>query len=298
MSTRIDRGPRRWPLALRVVSLSLVALAASCGDDSSSPATSGTAVSGNAPEEFGLTLAELAERIESTERLIAKCMTDAGFQYVAVDFVSVKQAMDSDQSAVGISNEEFVKQFGLGVTTQFDKPIVVFGAGPENTAYLAGLPAADQVAYRRGLWGETPDWNHARALEEEDFSETGGCTLAAAEQTYTETEVGGAYVNPVDKRLEQDPRMVAALGAWSECMNADGYEYDHPDNVDDDLRERLAAITLGQDPKTLTGPALDALTELQGEELAIAGVYLGCEEEHIVPVEEAIEAELYGAPQA
>ena len=296
MSTRTDHTPRRWPLALGITSF--MAMMASCGSNSPSSATPDSAAAPVAPEEFGLTLAELAARIEATESLISTCMTDAGFQYIAVDFVSVKKAMDSDQTAVGISNEEFVKQFGLGVTTQFAKPIVIFGAGPENTAYLDGLAAADQVAFRRALWGETPDWNHARALEEEDFSETGGCTRAAAEQTYTATEVGGGYINPVDKRLEQDPRMVAALGTWSDCMNAEGYKYDHPDHVDDDLRERLDAITLGQDPTTLTGPALDALTELQGEELAIASVFLGCEEEHIVPVEEIIEAELYGAPQA
>ena len=59
-------------------------------------------------------------------------------------------------------------------------------------------------------------------------------------------------------------------------------------------RERLDAITQGQDPATLTGPALDALHELQGEELALALVAFTCEEERIEPVKAQIELELLG----
>ena len=272
----------------------LVSLATGCGKTGSSDASSDVA-GGSAPEEFGLSLAQLTTRIEDTERLIATCMSDAGFGYVALDFASVKQAMDSDQTVAGVSDEDYVKQYGLGITTQFDKPLIVFGAGPTNNTYVDGLPESDQVAFHRALWGETPDWNHTRALEEEDFSETGGCTRSAAQQTYTATELGGTYVNPGDQLVDQDPRMIAALKQWSECMRADGYEYDLPDQIDDDLRDRLDAITEGQDPATLTGPSLAALVELQGEELAIAAVYLTCEEDIIEPVQAKVEAELYGS---
>jgi hypothetical protein len=249
---------------------------------------------GGAPEEFGLSLAELTERIEATEQRIATCMSDAGFDYVALDFVTIKQAMDSDQSAPGLSDEDYVAQYGLGITTQLDKPLVVFGAGPQNNAYLAGLAESEQVAFRRALWGEAADWNHARALEEEDFSETGGCTRTAADELYRPEELSGTYVNPADVLVEQDPRMVAAITAWSECMAAEGYEYDHPDRVTDDLQERSDAISQGQDPATLTGEALAALEELQGEELAVAALLTSCEEEHIEPVQAEVEAELYG----
>lgn len=295
MRTPNDHRQRR---TLLVVSLAAVAIIAGCGSDTkSSTSTTGNAAS-DAPEEFGLSLTDLAARIEATEGLIAQCMTKAGFQYVALDFVSVKQAMDSDQSASGVSADDYVKQFGLGITTQFDQPIVTFGAGPENTAYLDGLPASDQIAFKRGLWGESTDWNHAHALEAEDFSETGGCTRSAAEQTYSPSEISGAYVNPADILLEQDPRMIAAIKQWSDCMRADGYQYDNPTQVEDDLHERLDAILQGQDPATLTGPTLDSLHELQGEELAVAAILTSCEEEHIEPVQAAIESELYGAPQS
>lgn len=278
-------------------SISVASLVAACGSSAKSSDTSTGAAASNAPAEFGLSLSELSARIDKTESLISKCMTAAGFQYIAVDSVSIKEAMQSDKSAPGVSGEDYVKQFGLGITTQFDKPIVAFGAGPENTTYLNGLVPSDQVAFKRELWGEATDWNHARALEEEDFSQTGGCTRNAAEQTYSPTEISGAYVNPADMRLEQDPRMIAAIAKWSDCIRADGYQYDNPGQVEDDLKERLDAILQGQDPTTLTGPAADALHQLQGEELAIAAVLTSCEAEHIEPVQAAIESELYGSPQ-
>jgi hypothetical protein len=214
---------------------------------------------------------------------------------VPVDFASVKKAMDSGKSIPGLSSEDYVKQYGLGITTQFDDPLVTFGAGPENNTYLKGLPEADQVAFKRALWGEAPDWNHARAVEEEDFSETAGCTKSAAKQVYKPNELTGTYINPADKLVAQDPRMIAALKKFGACMRKDGYEFDHPDEVTDDLVDRLAALTRGQDPRTLTGAALDKLKALQGEELAVAAVLTKCEDTEVQPVEAKVEQEIYGA---
>lgn len=292
----LNGGCKRW-----VAIGALVAIVVSgCGSDSSSDDSQGSAPEGQtaqATEEFGLSATELAARIEGTETLIATCMTDAGFQYVALDSVSVLKAMSSDQTATGVSDEEYVQQYGLGITTQFDKPTIVFGAGPENASFLESLPEADQVAFRRTLWGDHPDWNHIRALEEEDFSATGGCTRSAAEQTYALDELSGTYVNPSDTLIEQDPRMIAAIAAWSDCMREEGFEYDTPDQVENDLRDRLDAITQGEDPESLSSASADALAELQGEELAIGGVFVECEEEHIEEVEAQVEAEVFGAPQ-
>ena len=282
---------------LLVALLALPPLTTACGTGAPSSDGSATNAPSNAPEEFGLSRTDLAARIEKTEGLIAKCMTGAGFQYIALDFVTIKQAMDSDQSAPGVSSDAYVKQYGLGITTQFNQPLVEFGAGSQNASYLERLSPADQVAFKRTLWGESPDWNHAHAIEAEDLSQTGGCTRSAAEQTYTPTEISSAYINPADIKIEQDPRMIAAIKKWSDCMRADGYQYDNPQQVEDDLHERLDAILQGQDPTTLVGPALDSLHQLQGEELAIAAVLTTCEEDNVIPVQDAIEAELYGAPQ-
>jgi hypothetical protein len=264
-----------------------------CGGSKTATPTAGKV---SAPAEFGLSQADLAEHIDRTERLIAACMTSAGFRYVALDANSIRTAMASDKSAPGLSSESYVKQYGLGITTQPDKPIVAFGAGPQNAVHLKGLPQSEQVAYRRSLWGEHPDYTHVRALEDEDFAGTGGCTMSAAEKVYSAFELSGTYVNPGDARLAQDPRMIAATKKWSECMHAKNFDYTNPTQVETDLRNRLAATLKGQDPKGLSGPALAALKALQGEELAIAAVLTSCEAKHIEPVQAKVESELYGSP--
>ena len=285
------RSPRRG-LGLGVTGLLAVLCLGACGK--SGPAKS-TGSGQGAPEEFGLTLVQLSGRVEETEKLIASCMRSKGFSYIALDFAAIKKAMSSDQSAAGLSLEAYRKQYGFGITTQFDKPIVTFGAGPQNNALITGLPASDQVAYRRALWGEAPDWNHTHALEAEDFSQSGGCTRAAAAKTYSADELNGAYVNPADRRIDQDQRVIAAYKKWSDCVRAKGYQYENPDQIDADLRDRLAAIALGQDPKTLTGSALTALKQLQGEEVAIAAVAARCEADLVEPVRSKVEEELFGS---
>ena len=269
---------------------------ASCGGSSSGGAATAEPAFGS--EEFGLTLEELTSKVEQAEAAIGQCMSSAGFTYVPLDFVSVKEAMDSDQTKPGLSDEEYIAQFGLGVTTQFDKPIVSFGAGPQNQATVDALPAADQVAYRRGLWGDQPEYTLVRSLEEEDFSQADGCTRTAAEQSFSSTELSGSYINPSDKLLESDKRMVDALAAWSTCLRDAGFDYQHPDAIVADLEERLAAVLAGQDPEALVGPAADALKELQGEELAIAVADSTCFEDHVESVEAQIESEIYGRPQS
>jgi hypothetical protein len=204
--------------------------------------------------------------------------------------------MATDQSAPGLSSDGYVKQFGLGITTQPDKPIVAFGAGPQNAVHLNGLPQSDQVAYRRALWGEQLDYTHVRALEDEDFATTGGCTRKAVEKIYAPDQLSGTYVNPGDARLAQDPRMIAATKKWSECMRSRNFDYSNPTQVETDLRSRLVALLKGQDPKTLSGPALTELKALQGEELAVAAALTTCEAKHIESVQGKVESELYGSP--
>ncbi len=288
-----DRGPAGRSRFAGVVGALL--FVTSCGGGSGGVDKKRDTVASRPPEEFGLAPAQLAVRVEDTERRIGECMRKAGFEYVALDFATVKKAMETDQSAPGLSSEEYVKQFGLGITTQVDKPINAFRAGPVNNSYLAGLPESDQVAFRRALWGEAVDWNHVRALEEEDFSESGGCTRSAAQQTYKPSELTGTYVNPNDKLLEQDPRVISATNNWGDCMRANGFAYDTPGQVEEDLLQQLVAVLQGQAPETLTGPALASLKELQGAERAIAARLVMCEEEHLEPVIAKVEAELYGA---
>ncbi len=249
-------------------------------------------------EEFGLTMEELAIRIEQVEGAIGSCMTEAGFQYIPVDFDTVRAGMTADGTAPGVSSDEFISQFGFGISTRLGEPdpVIEVSRG-QNAAIFDALPEGDQVAYTRTLLGENPDVNFARALEDEDFSETGGCTLDAAEQFFSDDEIVGNYQNPGDAAIDSDPRMVEAFEDWAVCLAESGYEYDDPDEVEDDIQDQVDAIVGDNDPAALSGASLDALVELQGYERAVAGLADNCEEEIVDPVTEQIEIEIYGAPQ-
>jgi len=259
-------------------------------------------------EEFGLTEEELIERVEAVESLIAGCMNDAGFEYVAVDYNTVREAMDADKTVAGLGNEAFAAQFGYGISTRLaeaERPPqqaeantpARIGLGEQNVQIFNSLSVADQVAYNRTLLGENIDETFASALEAEDFSQTGGCTRVAVEQAFSSDEVTAAYYNPKDALIEQDPRVIAAIAEWAKCMRTAGFDYNNPEEIEPELEERLDAILDDAPPEALSSEAQAELTELQGEEKAIAVADLECEAQFIVPAIEQVETELYGGPQ-
>ena len=243
-------------------------------------------------EEFGMTEEQLVNAIEAGESRIAECMADAGFEYTPIDSETFRDAMDARGTVSGLSDEEFVAQYGYGITTL--PPTSDFRFGEENQAIFDDLSSEDQVAYGRTLLGENTQATYVNMLEAEDFLPAGGCTETAIKEVYTEEQLSPSFFNPFDALVEQDPRMIAAQQAWSECMAEDGYDYEMQGDPEDEFVERLDALTGGADPKTLTGGDKEALTELQGEERAIAKVDFDCAAEHIDAVEQQVERDISG----
>ncbi len=294
-------------------------LVAACSGGSQSPAPSantpaasqGTATATGqnrlpGPEEFGMTTTDLVESAEAIESLISKCMSDAGFEYIAVDYGTVRKGMVADKSLPGVSDEDFIAQYGYGISTLYTglSPQLAdvatpaqIGLGEQNVRIFNSLAPADQVAYNRTLFGENIDATFAISLEAEDFSRTGGCTRAAIEQVFAREQLSATYLNPLDALIEQDPRMIAALEEFASCVREEGFNYSHPNEIEPDIKNRLDAITKGAPLESLSAEARDALTELQGYERAIAALATPCEEDILEPVQAQIERELYGGQQ-
>ena len=278
--------------------ISGVLVLAACGggsDDSGEPQQ--TTPSGNGTqevgrEEFGMTEEELVSAIEDVEANIATCMTAAGFEYIPIDPVTFREGMSSLSSVPALSDEEFVAQYGYGFTTL--PPTQRFRAGEENEAFFNDLSAADQVAYERTLWGDNTQATFVYMLENEDFEGAGGCTKTAIEEVFTEEQLDPNFQNPFDILVEQDPRYVAAVGEWSACMSEAGYDYESPEDAEDELLERFDDLTKGADPTTLTESDAEALVDLQAEERAIALADLACAQEFLIPVEEQVERDISG----
>ena len=248
-------------------------------------------------KEFGLTEEEFIAHVEKVEATIAKCMADAGFEYVPVDVQTVERAQMYVRSDPEVSRHDYHQRWGYGETTRFDDPVRTVGLGPQNLRIFEALPPSDQEAYNFHLFGEDPHMSFAWTLDEEDFSETGGCTRKGIASAFTRYQMSGTYVNPKDVLVEEDPRIVKAVEAWMQCMHEAGYDgYEDQDEIMEELGERLDALLDGDDPSTLQGERLRALERLQADEIAASMADLNCEINYTDKVYDEVEREVYGRP--
>jgi len=272
-------------LAMALMTVAAIGIAACGGDDKSA----------EPPQELEDTIGfggDSAKEVQArVENRIGECMRAQGFQYQPVDPFAAQQAVTGKAR---ITDEEFTRQFGYGIST-------LFGKGNQqsdpNERIRSSLSSADRAAYDRALGGDNPGVTFAEAVDSGDFSELGGCTKEASD-----AEFGGAAVlnqlverlDGLDERIIQDQRMVQANEKWSACMQEKGYRYEEPDAIDEDMTERFQAIAgSGIRPGTSTippGTSFDraALTSLQQEEVRIANADLDCEKQEIEPVEREV----------
>ena len=259
---------------------------------------------GMGTEEFGLTSKELVQRVEKAEALISKCMRAQGFDYIAVDYITVRRGMAADKRLPGLSEEDFIAKHGYGVSTLYTgaapqlasgySPAQV-GLGERNVDIYKNLSPADQVAYNRALLGKDAGVTLAVGLERESFSGCGGCTHQAIEQVFDPEQLETTYYNPMDAMINEDPRMKAALREYAAKMREEGFDYSHPDEVESDLRDRLDAITDGGSIAVaqMSPERLTALRDLQDYERRVALVDFELAEEIFDPVEERIQKEIF-----
>ncbi len=244
---------------------------------------------GMGTEEFGLTPRQLVKSIERVEALISKCIREHGFQYVAADYITVRKGMGADKNMPGLSEEEFIGKHGFGVSTMYTgqppqlatgySPAKV-GLGERNVQIYKNLSPADQVAYSRALFGENTDATLAVGLETENFSRTGGCTRKAIEQVFEPEQLKATYYNPKDALINKDRRMKAALRYYAREMRKAGFDYDHADEVEPEIRERLAALTSGGmiPVEKMSPEQRAALKKLQNYERRVAAKNIELEE--------------------
>ena len=243
-------------------------------------------------ETLGFSRDGILERQTRVENAIRNCMKAQGFDYTPVDPFAQQQAISGKAR---LTDEEFIKQFGYGISTLFRR---ASARSDPNERIRASLSPTDRAAYDRALGGDNPRATFADAVDSGHFGELGGCTKAASE-----AEFGGAAVvtelvgklDELDSSILEDQRMVRANEKWSVCMNEQGYRYAEPDEVDGGIEKRFQAIvgigvtpgaSAPPDPGTSYDPA--ALTELQRDEVKVATADLNCEKREITPVERVV----------
>ncbi len=283
----------RWGRATKALTLAcgLAILAAGCGGG-----TEGEQVA--IDEQLGIDEEGLLLRQKEAENFIAQCMKRQGFEYVPVDPVAQRAAM---VGSAGLSQEDFEKQFGYGITTLFEQRLAQSGTGA-NHDIRARLSEADRAAYDRALYGDDPTATIAVALDSGDLTRLGGCSKEATEEIFGGTAVLQTLqskLDELDEKIFAEPRMAKAIAKWSECMREAGYDgLSEPDEVDAVLEKKLEDIVGAPEDRKATAPGQEpdydkeALTALQREEVAMVAADIACEKKHLADVEEEVTAEL------
>jgi hypothetical protein len=287
---------KKGSVASLVVGLAVMAAACTAtAQDNPGDGSPSTSVPLPGTQAFGLTEAEFTEYVEEVEGLIAECMAGAGFEYVPVDVTAVLEVGIWMRADPNMTREEYKSQWGYGISTREDNPPREIGLGQQNIQVYESLPESEKIAYDRTLFGDDTDATFALALDDEDFGAIGGCTEEAVTAVSPQEMMSSSFINPKDVLIEGDPRVIAAEEEWMDCMSEDGYEYEDQDEIIEEYEERFEALTDGEDPEDLSGEDLEALEELQAEEIAVALKDLECQG----PLDEVIrevEIEIYGEP--
>ena len=104
-----------------------------------------------------------------------------------------------------------------------------------------------------------------------------------------------SYYNPQNALINNDPRMKAAIRKFAAEMKKAGFEYNHPDEVEPDIKARLAALTgNGTVPaEKLSATQAAELGKLREFERRVAYKTYRLQEDILGPVEEKIQQELF-----
>lgn len=261
-------------------------LFAACGGSSGG---SGSSVE----DELGFNSAGLLERQVVVENLLRDCMRAQGFEYVPVDPAAQRTALTG---TANLTEEEFERQYGYGLTTLYERRVSQSAAGP-NVATRNSLSPAQRTAYDRALFGANIGVTFDVAADQGEYGQLGGCTKEATEQSFGGPELlrtMASKLDELDARILADPLMVKAVTQWRDCMRVDGYELADPDQVDVVLKRRLEQIVGPPDRAVVPGTAATApydkgaLLALQREEVAMVAADIACERRHISPVEDKV----------
>lgn len=290
--------PMMKPIAAAVLTLG-VALIVGCGggDEQTASFPSG---GGSVEDQLGFGRVDSPEAQAKAENAIAACMRAQGFEYIPVDPVAAQAALTGKSN---LNDEDFDRQFGYGIAT-------LYGRGtPQsdpNARISQNLSGADLRAYDGALSGGQPEQTFARAADTGDFSQLGGCTKQAADKLFG----GSDLLTTVQRKLDEfdeavleDQRMVRAFEAWRSCVREKtGQTFEDSEGVELDIQRRLAAIVgplppgesapgefANHTPEGPYDPA--ALAALRRLELEFAAADVACEDEHIAPVEDVVQAE-------
>lgn len=249
---------------------------------------------------FEQTIADYTIKVEEE---IVLCMAAEGFEFRQ----STPQRPEIQRLQNELSEREWTKQFGYGISTAFASLVQDQGGDPNAEIFFSMQPA-EREAWTATLAGEDPSLqgiDNDRPLEEQGC--IGQAIIATGGQEVFSglDEVGQTYEEGLEG-IYDDPNMITAVADWTRCMSEGGYpDYSEVDSPEEDIGKRLNELTAGLDAaidamspeegqalidgdnidlEDLPGLDVEALRKLQEEELKVAVADLDCFEAHVADV--------------
>lgn len=246
---------------------------------------------------------------------VVDCMAVQGFEYTPA---TEPEGDAFDTGPWDLPKDEFVASYGYGLTT-IDRDELPVVEDP-NQERIDAMSPAERTAYHRALHGEI------MPLDEDGYLHTGpaelerelsstvsgedpdlGCSGEAGEEVWGNQEDGAEEefarfegliddMVAIHDRIDQDPRVVEATRAWSDCMADAGHPFDARDDPRLEIQNQLTDL-MGEEHGQAGGSALqrdiplrrsfgdadpEALEQLRDHELELAGIDRTCTVEHEV----------------
>ncbi|MEM8904442.1 MAG: hypothetical protein AAGF02_12120, partial [Actinomycetota bacterium] len=183
---------------------------------------------------------------------------------------------------------EFAEQYGLGMSTFFEREQEAFAVDDEefvdpNQDYVESLSDGEREAFYEALHGESPEIDESWTEEEiqeafESFVPT-GCDSEARAEVYGPGYFGGLGSEAMQEfndlqqdlyqRIEADPRVVEMQAAWQACMTEAGHDFADEQDMYETLSDRMNELYESQSfpGDDLTEEEFEALTSEQRDEL-------------------------------
>lgn len=210
-----------------------------------------------------LTVAEEIEIDRAEEELVGKCMERQGHPYWPAPVPGIEQRK---AGVYVVDDVDWARRYGYG--RPFDIAAEEARRSDPGVSYPNALPKRERIRYSRALDGdfgdvitaELPSGGTIRTPRE-------GCYAEAQERLYgnhptwfrvkkTVTGLSPLYV----PRILRDERLVAAVKAWSRCMNESGNPFRSPDEI----REKRDALVKGMNASQAQSAEVKlAVTEAQ-----------------------------------
>lgn len=247
----------------------------------------------------------IADYTVKVEEQIVICMANEGFEFRQ----STPQRSEIQRLQNELTEREWTKLYGYGISTSFDSFVQDQGADP-NAELFFSMQAGERDAWVSTLAGENANLAGGGPGQDTPLEEqgcVGEAIIATGGQEIFEglDELGTSYQEGLDG-INDKPEMIDAIGAWTRCLSEAGYpNYSEPDALRDDISDRLDKLTVGLDAaidslspedgqalvagdaielEDLPGFDVEGLRKLQEEEVKLAVADLDCFDTHVADV--------------